>query len=145
MDLRGRIITAPGSMCDKAVMRGPIVLAMDNRLIKQDNITLWLYSEDTKWTHKDDFGGLDYVPPVSISKNNESGTYIDLKPVSNKPNHILMAFEVPFLYKPTHFFGHTVKKLILCDYAVNSGEIDPGNPEETDPGNPGQIDPPWAC
>jgi len=28
---------------------------------------------------------------------------------------------------------------------VNSGEIDPGNPEQTDPGNPGQNDPPWAC
>ena len=34
---------------------------------------------------------------------------------------------------------------IYIELIVNSGEIDPGNPEETDPGNPGQIDPPWAC
>jgi len=28
---------------------------------------------------------------------------------------------------------------------VNSGEIDPGNPEETDPGSPGKLTHPWVA
>ncbi len=116
LDMRGRVIQAPGNVNDLAVMRGPIVLAMDNRMVESAGYNLWLYPEGAIWHHKDELGGVDYVLPDTVS---ESGVvkYIQLNPVKEKPEEVWMAFEVPFLYRHTHFFGHEVRPLVMCDYA----------------------------
>ncbi|MBE0652832.1 MAG: glycoside hydrolase family 127 protein, partial [Bacteroidales bacterium] len=116
LDLRGRIIQSPGSFNDLAVMRGPVVLALDNRLVEKADYNLWLYPENTQWIHKDELGGLSYVlpEPVNMAKTEK---YIELKAVDPKPDGVVMAFEVPFLYRYTHFFKHEVKPLVMCDYA----------------------------
>lgn len=116
LDLRGRLVRAPGNVNDLAVMRGPIVLALDSRLVQQADYNLWLYPEDTRWQHTDDLGGLTYVLPEPVSSGKED-VYIDTKPAASKPDDIWMAFEVPFLYRYTHFFDHRVETLVMCDYA----------------------------
>ncbi len=117
MDLHGRIIRAPGSVNDLAVMRGPVVLALDNRMVKAENYNLWLLPDGTKWNHVNEGGGLNYVLPKPCPTLDKPGQYIELTPVKNKPAGIWMAFEVPFLFRYTHFFGHKQINLIMCDYA----------------------------
>ncbi len=116
LDMRGRVIQAPGNVNDLAVMRGPIVLALDNRMVESAVYNLWLHADGAVWHHKDELGGVDYVLPDTVS---ESGPvkYIQLNPVKEKRADVWMAFEVPFLYRHTHFFGHEVRPLIMCDYA----------------------------
>jgi hypothetical protein len=126
LDMRGRVMASPGSYNDLAVMRGPIVLALDNRLVQEASYNLWLYPEDTKWTHADDFGGLDYVLPDTIGHPGRE-VYIELKAAETKPDGIWMAYEVPFLYRYTHFFDHEVRHLRLCDYASAGNEYSTGN------------------
>ncbi len=117
LDLRGRIIKAPGSLNHLAVMRGPIVLALDNRVVEETNYNLWLMPSDTKWNYKDELGGLRYVLPEPCLSSESPQQYIDLKPSESKPHNVWMAFEVPFLYRYTHFFDHKQMNLIMCDYA----------------------------
>ncbi len=117
LDLRGRIITSPGNVNDQAVMRGPIVLALDNRLVKPANYNLWLLPDGTKWNHVDELGGLNYVLPKPCSTPSSVQQYIELIPVREKPPEVWMAFEVPFLYRYTHFFDHKKIPLLMCDYA----------------------------
>ncbi len=116
MDMRGRVMQSPGNMNDLAVMRGPVVLALDNRLVKPAPYNLWLLPEGAEWQHQDELGGLNYILPDTI---NASGVprYIELKPLKDKPEDVWMAFEVPFLYRYTHFFGHEIRPLVMCDYA----------------------------
>jgi DUF1680 family protein len=116
LDLRGRLVRAPGNVNDLAVMRGPIVLALDSRLVGQADYNLWLYPENTQWQHTDDLGGLSYVLPEPVPAGKED-VYIDLKPAPSKPDDVWMAFKVPFLYRYTHFFDHRVDTLLMCDYA----------------------------
>jgi uncharacterized protein len=116
-DLRGRIIRAPGNVNDMAVMRGPIVLALDSRMVKSETYNLWLLPEGTEWTHKNELGGLTYVLPKPCLTETDPVRYIDLKPVTDKPASVWMAFEVPFLYRYTHFFDHKQINLVMCDYA----------------------------
>jgi hypothetical protein len=115
LDLRGRVLTAPGSKNQLAIMRGPIVLAMDNRFIKEENKNLWLLHDQLNWKHNNAWN-IDYVllPPVSDFPEE---MYVDLKPVDNCPHDVWMAFEVPFLYRPTHFSNHRKTSLVLIDYA----------------------------
>jgi hypothetical protein len=47
----------------------------------------------------------------------DSVAYIDLKPVLPAPKGVWMAFEVPFVYKPIHFFYHKKEMLTMVDYA----------------------------
>jgi DUF1680 family protein len=117
LDLRGRIIRAPGSVNDLAVMRGPVVLALDNRLVKVQNYNLWLLPEGTTWQYKYELGGLRYVLPKPCPTAVSPDQYIELTPVTNKPADVWMAFEVPFLYRYTHFFDHKQINLVMCDYA----------------------------
>jgi hypothetical protein len=114
--MRGRIIQARGNISDMAVMRGPVVLAMDNRFIEPADYNLWLYPADTKWESENELGNLCYVLPKPVNQT-PVVQYIELTPVQNKPDNVWMAFEVPFLYKYTHFFKHSVKKIVMCDYA----------------------------
>ena len=77
---------------------------------------LWLHPEGAVWQHKDELGGLDYILPDTVSKPGVV-RYIHLNPANEKPEEVWMAFEVPFLYRYTHFFGHEVRSLKMCDYA----------------------------
>ena len=127
MDLRGRIIRSPGSINDMAVMRGPIVLALDNRMVKAENYNLWLLPDGTSWNYKDELGGLKYVLPKPCPSADTPEQYIKLTPVSNKPSDVWMAFEVPFLYRYTHFFDHKQINLVMCDYASAGNQYDTKN------------------
>jgi hypothetical protein len=126
LDLRGRLIQSPGNVNALAVMRGPVVLAMDNRMVDKADYNLWLYADNTKWTHADDFGGLDYVLPEPVNSSGND-VFIELKPAASKPSGVWMAFEVPFLYRHTHFFDHRVEPLVLCDYASAGNEYSTKN------------------
>jgi len=120
LDLRGRIILAPGDLNAKAVMRGPIVLALDSRFVTSKSTNLWIAPQNTEWVNDAELGGIHYAklkatsPSMGIRYSND---YIDLKPVANKPDSVWMAFEVPFLYRPTHFFNHKLESLVMIDYA----------------------------
>jgi len=127
LDLRGRIIRAPGNVNDVAVMRGPVVLALDNRMVHAQNYNLWILADSTSWTYKDELGGLKYVLPKPCPTAESPDQYIDLTPVSNKPPNVWMAFEVPFLYRYTHFFDHRQINLIMCDYASAGNQYDEEN------------------
>jgi DUF1680 family protein len=126
LDMRGRIVQSPGSVNDLAVMRGPIVLTLDKRMVVEADYNLWLYAADTKWNHVDELGGLDYVLPEPISSG-EKDRYIELKPVPPEPEGVWMAFEVPFLYRYTHFFNHNLKSLIMCDYSSAGNQFSTDN------------------
>lgn len=116
LDLRGRLIQSPGNVNALAIMRGPVVLALDNRMVDKADYNLWLYPENTKWTFAEDFGGLDYVLPEPVFAG-QRNIYIELQAAASKPSGVWMAFEVPFLYRHTHFFDHRKELLVLCDYA----------------------------
>jgi uncharacterized protein len=127
LDLRGRIIRAPGNVNDMAVMRGPVVLALDSRIVKSENYNLWLLPDSTQWTFKNELGGLKYVLPKPCLTENDAVQYIELKPVADKPENMWMAFEVPFLYRYTHFFDHKQINLVMCDYASAGNQYTTGN------------------
>lgn len=91
LDLRGRAIPAPSGAPQMAVMRGPVLLALDNRLVR---------SEDTAAHLLADADG-----------------YVDLKPAASGPDWAWMVFEVPFRVRPSHFYGHRTIHLTLCDFA----------------------------
>jgi DUF1680 family protein len=127
LDTRGRIMRAPGNVNDMAVMRGPIVLALDNRMVKNENYNVWLLPESTQWTFKAELGGLKYVLPKPTLSENSPMQYIDIKPIENKPENVWLAFEVPFLYRYTHFFDHKQISLVMCDYASAGNQYSTGN------------------
>ena len=120
LGMHGRVIKAPGSPNQMAVMRGPIVLALDNRLVKEENKNLWLLHNGFNWKHNQAWK-IDYalLEPVSTFADE---IYIDLKSVFPAPDGVWMAFEVPFLYRPTHFVNHKKETLVMCDYA-SAGNI----------------------
>jgi len=128
LDLRGRLVRSPGNMNALAVMRGPVVLALDSRMVEKADYNLWLYPENTEWTEQHELVGAKfrYVLPQPISPKMPD-TYIELKPVKEKPENVWLAFEVPFLYRYTHFFEHSVKTLVMCDYASAGNEYSSGN------------------
>ena len=127
MDFRGRIIRAPGSLNHLAVMRGPIVLALDNRMVKAENYNLWLLPKGTQWNFKEELGGLNYVLPSPCPTDDSPEQYVDLVPSPSKPENVWMAFEVPFLYRYTHFFDHKQINLVMCDYASAGNQYDEKN------------------
>ena len=127
MDLRGRIIRAPGNVNELAVMRGPIVLALDNRLVKNENYNLWLLPHGTKWLYKEELGGLKYVLPAPCLSADSPDQYVELVASSSKPSNVWMAFEVPFLYRYTHFFDHKQINLTMCDYASAGNQYNEKN------------------
>ncbi len=127
LDFRGRIIRAPGNVNNLAVMRGPVVLALDNRFVQAQDYNLWLLPEGTTWEFKNEFGGLKYVLPKPCLSEQYPDVYIDLKPVSPTPGDVWMAFEVPFLYRYTHFFDHRQVNLVMCDYASAGNQYNSTN------------------
>jgi uncharacterized protein len=130
LDLRGRLIISRGNINAQAVMRGPIVLALDSRFVTSKDIDLWLKPENTKWFNNKQLGDIHYTkqkpaePGGAIRYYEE---YIDLKPVINKADSIWMAFKVPFLYRPTHFFNHRIDTLVMIDYASAGNQYNTKN------------------
>lgn len=96
LDLRGRAIAAPSGAPQMAVMRGPIVLAVDNRLIKPQDIAAHLMAD--------------------------AEGYVDLKPTASKPGWARLVCDVPFRIRPSHFFDHHTIQLSLCDFASAGNE-----------------------
>ena len=91
LDLRGRAVPAPSGAPQLAVMHGPILLALDNRLTKPESVAVHLVAD--------------------------RDGYVALKPSAVKPANVWMAFDVPFEVRPTHYFGHHKIVLAMCDYA----------------------------
>jgi hypothetical protein len=116
---------AQNNVNQMAIMRGPIVLALDNRLVKEDSQNLWLLHDGYKWIYDKAFK-IDYALLEPVSDINKV-KYIDIKPVESLPVNIWMGFEVPFLIRPTHFIGHKKTKLIMCDYASAGNQYSPTN------------------
>jgi uncharacterized protein len=115
LDMRGRVITAPSNRNQMAVMRGPIVLALDSRLTEQKDENVWLLHEGYEWK-RDPQWNIDYalLKPVSSFPDQ---MYLDLIPVEPAPEGFWMAFEVPFLIRPSHFVDHKKTTLVMTDYA----------------------------
>lgn len=90
-DMRGRTIPAPSGAPQLAIMRGPIVLALDDRLTNPADVAVRLVADDD---------GL-----------------VDLQPSDDVPEGVWMAYRVPFEVRPTHFFKHHRRWLGMCDYA----------------------------
>jgi DUF1680 family protein len=91
LDLRGRAMPAPSGAPQLALRRGPIVLALDNRLIQPRDVAVRLVAD-------------------------KEG-YVVLKPAAAGPAGVWMAFEVPFEVRPSHYFNHYQTNLVMCDYA----------------------------
>jgi len=91
-DMRGRIITLGNSPSWKAIMRGPVVLARDQRL-GGPNVD-------------------DVITPVA-----DTGGYFQLEPVNNKDKDMWMIFKGTF-QRDSENAGETARGPIwLCDYA----------------------------
>jgi len=73
LDMRGKVVEAPGSSGQYAVVRGPIVLAFDKRISETDELML--------------------------NANIKTGDYIDLKKVKDPSNQIWMVYDVPLIDK----------------------------------------------
>jgi DUF1680 family protein len=128
LDLRGRVIPAPSGAPNLAIMRGPIVLTLDNRLTEPQDTCVWLLTSHEKAARQDTsaksspsmepnpsvYSG--YVRRKSYILPSGQQEYITLTPVKSKPDNIWMAFEVPFMVRPWHFFDNHKKTLIMCDY-----------------------------
>ncbi len=91
LDLRGRAVPAPSGAPQLAVMRGPVVLALDNRLAPEQDVAVRLVAD--------------------------AEGYVALQPAKVKPAEVWLAFDVPFEVRPTHFFKHRTITLPMCDFA----------------------------
>ncbi|MET6996700.1 beta-L-arabinofuranosidase domain-containing protein [Chitinophaga defluvii] len=118
-DLRGRLIPAPSGAPQIAVMRGPVVLAIDNRMVTPADDAVWLLPKPWNFenTALAPAGYKGYVLAGHGLTPENKQAYIDLEPVTDKPDDVWMAFNASFLIRPSHFFNHAERKLVLCDYA----------------------------
>lgn len=100
LDMRGRAVPAPSGAPEFAIMRGPVVLALDDRLVEPRDIAVWL--------------ALAAEAPLP------------LEPATSVPGTRL-AFAVPFDVRPKHYFGHHRITLPMCDYASAGNGWSGGN------------------
>ena len=101
LDLRGRAIPAPSGAPQFAVMRGPVVLALDNRLVQAQDVAVRLVTDA------------------------EGG--VQLTPSAVRPAGIWMAFDASFEVRPSHYFNHHQIALGLCDFASAGNAWNEGN------------------
>ena len=99
--MKGRVIEAPGCRTQLAIMRGPVLLALDNRFVNVDD------------------------NDVLLTRNDQGN--VDLTPVVPTPDGVKMAFSVPFDIHPTHFFFHSKVTLTMCDFASAGNQWGPDN------------------
>lgn len=101
LDLRGRAVPAPSGAPQLAVMRGPVLLALDDRLVKPQDVAVRLVTD--------------------------AEGRVELKPSQTKPANVWMAFDAPFEVRPSHYFKHHQIQLALCDYASAGNGWSSGN------------------
>lgn len=126
-DFRGRLIPAPSGSPDIAIMRGPIVLALDNRLIPPQDTVVSLFSKLKYGQTVIAPPGYQYLLPQPVVNPYETQQYIEMNPVVSENKDIWMTFEVAFVVRPSHFFNHHEKKIILCDYASAGNQFSADN------------------
>jgi DUF1680 family protein len=126
LDLRGRIIRAPSGAPQQAIMRGPILLAMDSRLVSQQDSTIWLISQPYHYDGSSKKSKGYILPRYNFPPAGEDA-YVNIDPIVSPDRNIKMTFEVPFFVRPWHFFYHHQKKLIMCDYASAGNEWSTNN------------------
>ncbi len=127
LDFRGRIIRAPSGAPQQAIMRGPVLLAMDSRLVQEQDSTVWLISQPYKYETYIPENGKGFISQkYNFPPAGEDG-YIDLKPVASPDKNIRMAFDVSFIVRPWHFFLHHEKHIIMCDFASAGNEWSSSN------------------
>ena len=88
-DFRGRVVHAGPEKNHSAILRGPILLALDNRLV---------------------------VPEAKAVRVESEDGFIELEPDKEKPDEVYMAFKAQFKVLPTHVFDHHHVTLTLCDF-----------------------------
>lgn len=104
LDMRGRVIDAPSGVGDAAIMRGPIVLAFDTRLVPQRD-------------------GVPEPPMYRYEFIRDSEGYIDLKATGNSGiDAMWMTYDVPVADESGA--PHT---LPMCDYASAGNTWKEGN------------------
>ena len=104
LDMRGRVIDAPSGVGDKAIMRGPVVLAFDTRLVPRR-------------------GGVSEPPMLRYEFAGDSENYIDLKPTGNSGiDAIWMTFDVPVADE-----SGALHTLPMCDYCSAGNTWEEGN------------------
>jgi hypothetical protein len=84
-------VPAPSGAPQLAVMRGPILLALDDRLVKPQDIAVRVVAD-------------------------QDG-YVALKPSTTQVAGVWLTYEVPFEVRPSHYFKHYQTTLPMCDYA----------------------------
>ncbi len=114
-NMKGKVVKAPGNPNQMAVTWGPVVLALDSRFVKEEKFNVWLLHDGYRWKYDKNWN-LNYALLKEVDSVPKE-SYIDLKPIIPAPEGVWLAFEVPFLYRPTHFFEHKKIKLTMCDYA----------------------------
>jgi hypothetical protein len=100
-DMRGRAMQAPSGAPQLAIMRGPILLALDDRLTDPADVAVRLVAD-------------------------EQG-FVALEPHDEAPDDMWMAYRVPFEVRPSHFFKHHRLWLGMCDYASAGNRWQSGN------------------
>ncbi len=93
LDLTARTVSAPGHPNAQAILRGPIVLALDTRLADPGEL-IWLITDAR--------GG------------------VELTGRADTPPGVSMAFNVPFEVRPSHYFDWRRVSLGMSDFASAS-------------------------
>ncbi len=127
LDLRGRIIRAPSGAPQQAIMRGPVLLAMDSRLVQEQDSTVWLISQPYQYETYIPENGKGFISQKYNFPPAGKDGYIDLKPIASPDKNIRMAFDVSFIVRPWHFFLHHEKHIIMCDFASAGNEWSTSN------------------
>lgn len=123
LDVRGRVVAAPAAPNQKAVMTGPIVLALDNRLIPETDSGVWLDAGDVRW-RSDPAGTLRYA---LLPMTSAEPSYFDLAPPTVDGDGGWLVYQVPFFKRPNHFFEHEPVSLSMCDYLSAANRFHPEN------------------
>jgi uncharacterized protein len=122
LDLRGRIIRAPSGAPQQAIMRGPVLLALDNRLVQEQDSTVWLIAQPYHYeTYIPENGKGFIAQKYNFPPAGEQG-YLEIKPITSPDKNIRMVFDVSFIVRPWHFFLHHEKHILMCDYASAGNE-----------------------
>jgi DUF1680 family protein len=95
LDMRTRAVPAPSGAPQFALVRGPLVLALDNRLAKASRKTARLIVD--------------------------ADGYVDTSVPDRKPDNIFLTCEVPFVYHKVHIVSEP-ETLTFCDYASAGNE-----------------------
>ena len=118
LDMAVRTVSAPGNPVYKALMTGPVVLALDERYCNAPaGTSLWLMN-DAQHTAADAQLNTVYYPVQSLPQEND----IPLAKARSLPGTHL-AFDVQFLERRIHFWDHTPMALTFCDYASAGSDL----------------------